>query len=177
MRVISIGAPTASPWVSMNRASRSTSTKPLPPAFDTDPIRSCFRQEVTAILYRTTSLEGNEKRSRLSAITGYSVDDSAPTRHQSLHGEQGPRGSRGRRLQRRRRTGRLLPEARERGSALLALAVVLRRIRRLCVDRVRLGVRHEVLEAQHHRRDLFGVDDPALDGDRRGGVPRVAQRL
>src|SRR5262245_49375698 len=39
MRVIVIGAATARPWSSMNRPSRSTSTKPLPisPLFDTLP--------------------------------------------------------------------------------------------------------------------------------------------
>ena len=42
---------------------------------------------------------------------------------------------------------------------------------------LRLGVRHEAPQAGDDRRRLQRVDDLAANGDRRGGLSRVTQRL
>src|SRR5262249_53063869 len=61
------------------------------------------------------------------------------------------------RVQRDRRAGRLLPEARQRARALAANRPVRPRLRALRIDRLRLGLRDEAPEARHDRRPLLGL--------------------
>ena len=58
-----------------------------------------------------------------------------------------------------------------------SIAVVLRRVLRVRLDGVRVGLRDEALQTGHHRRGLLGVDGAPPDGRGCRGVPGTAQRI
>src|SRR5215813_7758908 len=97
--------------------------------------------------------------------------------HQIDDGKNDPRGPRHARLQCGRRGRRLFPQAGQRARAAAADGVVLRRLRPLRFDRIRVGLCHATPEAGDHQCALLCVHGPAPHGHRRGHLRGITEPL